>query len=182
MDENNQYGFAMTKPLSYGCIKKKKHVPSLEELTELLKSVNLDDKLGHLFIVDIKFEDVNKRTLLFNEISPPIFEKNKKIDPYERSYSQVMSRADIKKRKNKEDQIFSLPFNSKTHKTLKDKMFVPLYAKDLYFLTTRAGWKVTRTYEHFTFKQDTFKKDFVVMNQNARKPQKPKWRNIFISL
>ena len=64
MDENNQYGFAITKPLSYGCIKKKKHVPSLEELTELLKSVNLDDKLGHLFIVDIKFEDVNKRTLL----------------------------------------------------------------------------------------------------------------------
>ena len=61
-------------------------------------------------------------------------------------------------------------------------MFVPLCAEDLYFLTTRAGWKVTRTYEHFTFKQDTFKKDFVVMNQNARKPQKPKWRNIFISL
>ena len=23
MDENNQYGFAMTKPLPYGCIKKK---------------------------------------------------------------------------------------------------------------------------------------------------------------
>ena len=61
MDENNQYGFAMTKPLPYGCIKKKKHVPSLEELTELLKSVNVDDKLGHLFIVDIKFEDVKKK-------------------------------------------------------------------------------------------------------------------------
>ena len=47
------------------------------------------------------------------------------------------------------------------------KIFVPLYAEDLYFLTTRAGWKVTRIYENYTFKQDTFKKDFVVMNQNA---------------
>ena len=24
MDENNQYGMAMTKPLSYGCIEKRK--------------------------------------------------------------------------------------------------------------------------------------------------------------
>lgn len=44
-----------------------------------------------------------------------------------------------------------------------------LYAEDLYFLTFRAGWKVTKIYDHYTFRQDTFKKDFVVMNQNARK-------------
>ena len=42
-----------------------------------------------------------------------------------------MSRAQIKERKNKEDQIFSLPFNSKTHSTLKDKIVVSLYAEDL---------------------------------------------------
>ena len=30
MDENNQYGFAMTKPLPYGCIKKKENLPTLE--------------------------------------------------------------------------------------------------------------------------------------------------------
>ena len=97
MDENNQYSFAMTKPLPYGCIKKKKRVPSLEELTEIVKSVTLEDKLGHLFVVDIEFSDINKKTLLFNEIYRPIFEKNKKIDPYERSCSQIMSRAQIKK-------------------------------------------------------------------------------------
>ena len=28
MDENNQYGMAMTKPLPYGCIKRKKHTPN----------------------------------------------------------------------------------------------------------------------------------------------------------
>ena len=133
----------------------------------LLKNVTLEDKLGHLFVVDFEFADINEETLLFNEIYPPIFEKHKKIDPYERSCTQIMSRANIKKNKKKEDTLYSLPFNSKTHATLKEKIFLPLYAEDLYFLTTRAGWKVTRIYENYTFKQDTFKKDFVVMNQNA---------------
>ena len=96
MDENNQYGFAMTKPLPYGCIKKKENLPALEELVVLLENVTLEDKLGHLFVVDIKFVDISKKTLLFNEIYPPIFEKHKKIDPYERSCTQIMSRAIIK--------------------------------------------------------------------------------------
>ena len=168
MDENNQYGFAMTKPLPYGCIKKKENLPTLEELAVLLKNVALEDKLGHLLVVDIEFAGINKKTLLFNETYPPIFEKHKKIDPYERSCTQIMSRATIKHNKKNEDTLY-LPFSSKTHATLKEKIFVPLYAEDLYFLTTRAGWKVTRIYEHYTFKQDTFKEDFVVMNQNARK-------------
>ena len=182
MDENNQYGFAMTKPLPYGCIKKKENVPTLEELATLFKSVTLEDKLGHLFVVDIEFADVNKKTLVFNEIYLPIFEKHKKIDPYERSCTQIMSRANIKKKLKKEDTLYALPFNSKTHASLKEKIFVPLYAEDIYFLTTRAGWKVTRIYEHYTFEQDTFKKDFVVMNKNARKTAKTKVEKDFYKL
>ena len=77
-----------------------------------------------------------------------------------------MSRAQKKKGKK---EISSLPFNSKTHATLNKKIFVNLSAEDLYFFNTRAGWKVTKIYDHFAFKQDTFKRDFVVMNQNARK-------------
>ena len=75
-----------------------------------------------------------------------------------------------------------MPFNSKTHVTLREKIFVPLDAEDLYFLTTRAGWKITRIYEYYTFKQDTFKKDFVVMNQNARKTAKTKVEKDFYKL
>ena len=82
MGENNQYGFAMTKPLPYRCIKKKKDVPTLEELKELLANVKLSDKLGHLFVVDIVFDKVNEKTLLFNELYPPIFKKNKKMEPF----------------------------------------------------------------------------------------------------
>ena len=182
MDENNQYGFAMAKPLPYGCIKKKKRVPNLEELAEILVGVTLDDKLGHLFVVEIGFADVNKKTSLFNEMYPPIFEKNKKIDPYEISCSQIMSRAQIQTIKNKEDKLFSLPFNSKTHSTLKKKIFILLYAEDLFFLTTRAGWKVTKVYDHYTFKQDTFKKDFVVMNQINRRTAKTKVEKDFYKL
>ena len=65
MDENSQYGFAMTKPLPYGCIKKKKNLPNLEELAVLLKNVTLQDELGHLFVVDIEFADINKKNFVF---------------------------------------------------------------------------------------------------------------------
>ena len=123
IDENNQYGFVMTKPLPYGCIKKKENLPKFEELAVLLENLTLEDKLGHLFVVDIKFADINKKTLLFNEIYPPIFEKHKKIDLYERSCTQIMSGETVKHIKKKEDTLYSLPINSKTHATLKEKIY-----------------------------------------------------------
>ena len=39
MDENNQYGQAVTKSLLYGCIKKQEHPPSLLELNEILDRI-----------------------------------------------------------------------------------------------------------------------------------------------
>ena len=137
MDENNQYRQAMTKPLPYGCIKRQNKVPTFEELAELLKKVTLGDKIGHVFTVDIEFSYVNEKTLLFNEIYPSIFEKNKKISPHERSTVQITSRAE---KKDGQEEILILPFNSKTHATLKKKIFITLYVEDLYFLTTRACW------------------------------------------
>ena len=57
-----------------------------------------------------------------------------------------------------------------------------IYAEELYFLTTRAGWKVTKIYDHYTFKQDTLQRDFVVMNQNARKTAKTSLEKDFYKL
>ena len=119
MDENNQYGMSMTKPLPYDCIKKQEKLPNFTELEQLLKSITLEDKIGHLFTVDIKFFDISPKTLLFNEVFPPIFEKQKKIPPHMRSCSQIVSRAQKKKDK---DEIASLLFNSKTHATLNKKI------------------------------------------------------------
>ena len=108
MDENNQYGFAMTKLLSDGCIKLKKTVLTLDELKDLLANVTLEDKIGHLLVVDIVFSDINGKTLLFNKLYRPIFEKNQKIEPFERCCSQIMSRAEIKNNKKGEDTLHYL--------------------------------------------------------------------------
>ena len=118
MDENDQYGMAMKRPLPYGCINRKNKVLSIDQLTERLKTITLEDKISHLFTVDMEFFEVNEKTLLFKETYPPIFEKKKKISPRERSTSQIMSRAQRKKGK---DEISALLFNSKTHATLKKK-------------------------------------------------------------
>ena len=55
LNENNQYGMAMTKPLPTGCIKDDKDI-SWQTFNLLLESVSFEDKTGHLYIVDIEFD------------------------------------------------------------------------------------------------------------------------------
>ena len=64
LDENNQYGMAMTKPLPFGCIKKASKLPTLLEFNLILKGLSHTDKIGHLFIVDIKFHNKKEKTFL----------------------------------------------------------------------------------------------------------------------
>ena len=71
-------------------------------------------------------------------------------------------------RSEEKDITNSFKYSSKTHLTLQDEKYNPVYAEHLHFLTKRAGWLVTHVYEHFTFEQSKFKKVFVVMNQKAR--------------
>ena len=56
LDENSQYGFAMIKPVLTGCIQEKEP-PSWLDFHILLATVDLDDSIGHLFIVDIFFDE-----------------------------------------------------------------------------------------------------------------------------
>ena len=44
----------------------------------MLDAVDHNHAIGHLFTVDIKFNEINEKTLLFYEIYPPVFEKKKK--------------------------------------------------------------------------------------------------------
>ena len=143
-----------------------------------MANVTLNNKLEHLFVVDIMFDKVNEKTLLFNELYPPIFEKNQKIEPYERSCAQIMCALQMTDR----GKISTLQHTSKTHSTLRKKNFILLYAEDLHFLTTRLGWTVTKIYEHYTYKQNTFKKNFVTMNQDARKAAETKVEKDFCKL
>ena len=82
--ENNQYGFAMTKPMPTGCIKEY-NSPSWLTFNLLLEKVSLDDPIGHLLVVDIEFDQKNatKKQFLCNEILPPIIQKQKVLDANE---------------------------------------------------------------------------------------------------
>ena len=103
-----------------------------------------------------------KKTLLFNETYPPIFQKNKKIDRFERPTLQLMS-AMIRDEKKKKFS-FSLKNTFNTER----KKIISLYAEDLHFLITGAGWLVTYISAHYTFEQAKFKNEFVIMNQKSR--------------
>ena len=144
---------------------KKESPPSLIEFSRILDGPSHDNTLGHLFIVDITFNNINPKTLLFNELYPPIFEKNKKMELLERSTIQLLI---IMVRSEDKEKINCFLYSSKTHSTLKAKKYINFYAEDLHFLITGAGWLVTHIYKHYTFEQSKFKKDFVVMNQKAR--------------
>ena len=54
LDENNQYGFAMTKSMPTSCITFDSDI-SWKTFNHLLETVDLDDNIGHLYIVDIYF-------------------------------------------------------------------------------------------------------------------------------
>ena len=168
-DENNQYGYAMTRPMPTGCIKQKTS-PSWVTFNLLIEKVSLEDKIGHLFVVNIEldFENASARQLTYNEIFPPIIEKKKIMEANERSLFQLLELFS----KNEQNKPRSYVCTAKSHATLLPKTCIPLYIEDLRFLIKRAGWKVTKLYSHFTFEQDTFKKDFVLMNQKSRQNAK----------
>ena len=67
MHENNQYGYAMTKPLWYGCMEKQVKIPTIRKFNIILNNISHEEKVGHLFLVDIKFHEMNEKTILFNE-------------------------------------------------------------------------------------------------------------------
>ena len=47
LDESNQYGYAMTKPLPTGCIKKEPR-STWKTFDILLQKIDLDDPVGHV--------------------------------------------------------------------------------------------------------------------------------------
>ena len=90
--------------------------------------------------------------------------KQKILDANEWSLFQLLELFD----KTNDGKPKSYRCTAKSHAT----MFIPLYLEDLRFLIKRARWIVTKLYSHFTFEQETFKKDFVLMNQKSRQHAK----------
>ena len=136
LDENNQYGFAMTKPLPTGCIKKEK-MPTWRKFNLLLETVEPDDPIGHLFIVDIHFDHkrATQKQILYNEIFLPIIEKRKIIEPSERSVYQLLEQY------SETDKTVPRSYHAtqKAHATLFSKKYQSLYLEHFRILIFRAG-------------------------------------------
>lgn len=86
LDENNHYGYAITKPLPTGCIKNQKKMLTGWEFNMLLERVSLEDKIDHLFVVNIRFNKdlVTFTQLIYNKLYCSIFEKQKMLDAYKK--------------------------------------------------------------------------------------------------
>ena len=63
----------------------------------------MEDSIGHLFVVDIEFDEQNatKKQYMYNEIFPPIIEKQKILDANERSLFQLLELFDQREGKPK---------------------------------------------------------------------------------
>ena len=144
---------------------KTKQFTILVKFNLLLEKVSFEDPIGHLFIVDIEFDEENasEKQFMYNEIFPPIIEKEKILDANERSLYQLLELFETSS---------AYRCTAKSHATMFSKKCIPLYIEDLRFLIKRAGWIVTKLYSHFTFEQDAFKKDFILMNQRSRQNAK----------
>ena len=71
---------------------------------------------------------------MYNEIFPPIIEKQKILDANERSLFQLLELFDQREGKPK-----SYRCTAKSHATLFPETCIPLYIEDLRFLIKRAG-------------------------------------------
>ena len=91
LDENNQYRYGMTKPVPTGCIKQNSDI-SWGTFNLIMQNLSLDNNIGYLYLVDIEFDHTKatENQIVYNEIYPAIIEKQKIIDPCERSVYQLL--------------------------------------------------------------------------------------------
>ena len=118
----------MTKPSPTGCIKNDSDI-SWETFNSLLGKVNFEDKIGHLFVVDIVFDskDAIENELACNEIYPSIIEKQKIIDPCERSVYQLLEQYV----EGTNDYPLAYRATKKAHTTMLKKNFSPYIFRTL---------------------------------------------------
>ena len=67
-------------------------------------------------------------------------------------------------------------------RTISIYLFIPVYLEHLVLLIKRAGWQVTKIYSHYTFEQERFKRNFILMNQPSRQNAKDSVEKSFFKL
>ena len=156
----------MTKPLPTGCIKDDKDI-SWETINFLLESVSFEDKIGHLYIVDIEFDvkSATKREFAYNEIYPPIIEKQKQLILVKDQFFNCLNNL------LRETEAQNLIEQLLKHMLFLKKI-IPMYLEDLVFCIKTVGWKITKIHLHLIFEQARFKENFILRNQKSRQESK----------
>ena len=116
MDENNRNDKASTDRLH----KKMKKIPTLREFDLLIEAISHEDKIGHLFIVDVEFnteKEPKRNCYLMNSIHPYL--KKRRSSPRQRSVYQLLDAM----RLNDQDLLNSYKATSKTHSTMDKKNY-----------------------------------------------------------
>lgn len=135
MNKSNQYGETMAKLLPTGSIEKEKSIPDWYKFNLLIEKMSPEDKIGHLFILNIDLKKAGKKELLFKEKYSLIFEKIKRLDPTERSVLKLLETM----RQSDDSTLNAFKFNRKTHTTMSKKIFIPLCVEHIRFLIKRTG-------------------------------------------
>ena len=80
----------MAKPLPTVFLKQNLDT-SWRTVNFILQNASLSDQIGHLYVIDIEFDHTKatEKQKVYNEISSPIIEKQKIIDPCERLVYQL---------------------------------------------------------------------------------------------
>lgn len=91
LNENNQYGFAMTKRLPISIFKKEPHV-DMDTLNRSVENFDPNAGFGEIFVVDIEFGAYNDpRKKMYNKVFPCVFEPKNKVSVKRRSVYQLLS-------------------------------------------------------------------------------------------
>ena len=158
----------MTKLLPTGCIKDDKDI-SWETFNFLLEPVSFEDKIGHLYIVDIEFDVKNatKRENAYNEFICQLLRNKKQLIHVKDQYFNYSNNLlEVKKVQKFIELLLKLT------QIFTKKQFLPIYLQDLVFYIKRACWKVTKIHSHLTFERARFKQNFILMNQKSRQQSK----------
>ena len=125
----------------------------------------------------IWLEKATPKQRVYNEIYPSIIEKQKIIDVHERSTYQLLEQHT----ENDSGEPKTYRTTQKAHTTLLKKRY-QVYLQHLSLLIKRAGWEVKKIYSHWTFEQERFKKDFILMDQTSRQNAKNSIEKDFFKL
>ena len=176
LDENSQYGYGMTKPLAIGCTKQSSDI-SWRTFNLLMQNISLDNNTGLLYVVDIEFDQTKstENQLIYNEVYLPIIEKQKIIDPCERSVYQLLEQYSATKKGNPR----TYRVTKKAHAAILKKKFQLMCLEQFFFAVNRAGWHVTKIYSQYTFEQECLRKSFILMNQRSRQSAKNSIKKYF---